>query len=126
MAFTNIMASAITKSSAIISKRNLIKPPPSAPLNAVTNSATKALGIRAMIPIIMISDTPLPTPLSVILSPSHRTNILPAARIIVDDNMNQNPSPTRNAPEPAVCALRLIKYEGAWKSKIAIVNQRVI
>ena len=55
-----------------------------------------------MIPIIMIKDTPFPMPLSVIRSPNQRMNILPAARIRVEESMNQKPSPTMNAPEPAV------------------------
>ena len=37
-----------------------------------------------MIPIMMMMDTPLPIPLSVILSPNHRTNIEPAAMITMD------------------------------------------
>ena len=41
-----------------------------------------------MIPIIMMSETPFPTPLSVIRSPSQRMNMLPAARMIVAGNMN--------------------------------------
>ena len=41
-----------------------------------------------MIPIIMIMDTPLPTPLSVIRSPSHRMNMLPAARMMVEVRRN--------------------------------------
>ena len=44
----------------------------------------KFAGSRATIPIIMISDIPLPIPLSVILSPSHITNIVPAVRVITD------------------------------------------
>ena len=44
-----------------------------------------------MIPIKMINEIPFPTPLSVILSPSHKINILPAARIIVEDIVNRIP-----------------------------------
>ena len=39
---------------------------------------------RAIIPIKMMNDIPLPIPLSVILSPSHRINILPAAKMMVE------------------------------------------
>ena len=39
-------------------------------------------------PIIMMIHTPLPIPLSVILSPNQRTNMLPAARMIAETRMN--------------------------------------
>ena len=46
----------------------------------------KAPGSAAIIPIIMIMETPLPIPLSVILSPNHIENIVPVARIILLEN----------------------------------------
>ena len=65
-----------------------------------------------MIPIIMIREIPLPTPLSVIRSPNQRINILPAARIIVAGIINT----VQEIPEakaPAACIFKLSKYEGA-------------
>ena len=50
-----------------------------------------------MIPTKMINEIPLPTPLSVIRSPNQRINILPAARIIADEIVNQIPE-GREAP----------------------------
>ena len=38
-----------------------------------------------MIPIIMISEIPLPIPLSVMRSPNHIINMVPAVRIIMAD-----------------------------------------
>ena len=49
-----------------------------------TNSWNKDCGRRAIIPIKMMNEIPLPIPLSVILSPSHRINILPAAKMMVE------------------------------------------
>ena len=74
-----------------------------------------------MIPIMMINEIPLPIPFSVILSPNHRINILPAARMIVEVNINRVQSNEAFKEGPA-CILRLIKYEGAWKIKIKIVR----
>ena len=102
-----------------------MRPPPSAPERAEVNSSTKATGRRAMIPIMMMTETPLPMPLSVMRSPSHKTNIDPAARMMVDITMNPTPSPIKNAPLPCVCALRLMRYVGAWKVRIASVKKRV-
>jgi hypothetical protein len=45
---------------------------------------------RAIIPIIIIKEIPLPIPLSVILSPSHITNIVPAVRMIIADNCKES------------------------------------
>ena len=46
-------------------------------------SANSAWGRRATIPIMIISEIPLPIPLSVIFSPSHMMNMVPAMRIVV-------------------------------------------
>ena len=40
-------------------------------------NATKARGSRATMPMVMTSDTPLPTPRSLICSPSHISNMVP-------------------------------------------------
>ena len=57
-------------------------------LKREATSCTNAWGRRAMIPIIMIIEIPFPTPLSVMRSPSHRMNMLPAARMMVAGTMN--------------------------------------
>ncbi|MPN39174.1 hypothetical protein SDC9_186702 [bioreactor metagenome] len=88
---TSIIAPAITTNRKIISSRKSTKPP-GALINRAT-SATKACGKRAIIPIRMIKEIPLPTPLSVILSPNHNTNILPPARITVDGITQSNNPP---------------------------------
>lgn len=46
-------------------------------------SASNACGRRATIPIMIISEIPLPIPLSVIFSPSHMMNMVPAIRMTV-------------------------------------------
>ena len=46
-------------------------------------SANSACGRRATIPIMIISEIPFPIPLSVIFSPSHMMNMVPAIRIVV-------------------------------------------
>ena len=61
-----------------------------------------------MIPIMIISEIPLPIPLSVILSPSHKINILPAAKIMVEVNINRVQSNEAFKEGPA-CILRLSK-----------------
>ena len=45
----------------------------------------------------MISDTPFPIPLSVIFSPSHITNIVPAISTIVALTVNNAPEPNTKA-----------------------------
>jgi hypothetical protein len=56
-----------------------------------------------MIPNMMIMDTPLPIPLSVIRSPSQRMNMLPAARMTVEAIMNDvQPMEGFSAP-PDMC-----------------------
>ena len=59
-------------------------PPAPGEARRETNSWNKDCGRRAIIPIKMMNDIPLPIPLSVILSPSHRINILPAAKMMVE------------------------------------------
>jgi hypothetical protein len=61
-----------------------------------------------MIPSMMISEMPFPTPLSVIRSPNQRINILPAARMIVAGNMNTVHEIPLASAEPA-CIFRLIR-----------------
>ena len=61
---------------------SIMIPPPEISVARDENSCIKEPGRRAIIPNIMIRETPFPTPLSVIRSPNHKINILPAARII--------------------------------------------
>lgn len=94
-------------------------PPAPGEARRETNSWNKDCGRRAIIPIKMMNDIPLPIPLSVILSPSHRINILPAAKMMVEVIIKNVQSNEALSDGPA-CILRLSKYEGAWKTKIAI------
>lgn len=57
----------------------------------------------------MINEIPFPTPLSVILSPSHKINILPAAKITVEEIVNHIPA-GRAAPAAFSCTLKLTRY----------------
>ena len=63
--------------------------PPTAVPHFAETSAPSAKGRRAMIPTIMMREIPLPIPRSVILSPSHITNIVPPMRITVETRLNQ-------------------------------------
>ena len=81
-------ANAKTKSMITISRMNTINPPP-ASLRREENSWMIAAGKRAMIPMRMMKEIPLPRPRSVIRSPNHITNIEPAQRRIVDEMVNQ-------------------------------------
>ena len=83
-------------------------PPPIASETRLPNSKITACGRRAMIPIIMIKEIPLPTPLSVIRSPSQRMNIEPAARIIVAGIINVVQS-IPDAKAPAACIFKFIR-----------------
>ena len=66
---------------------NITIPPAEISVILDTNSWKNEDGRRAMIPIMIIIEMPFPTPLSVIRSPNQRTNILPAARIMVAGSM---------------------------------------
>ena len=66
-----------------------------------------------------MNDIPFPIPLSVIRSPNHNTNILPAANMIVDVIINITPSGKAALP---ICVFKLTKYEGAWIRRIATVK----
>ena len=57
-----------------------------------------------MIPTKIMNEIPLPTPLSVILSPNHKINILPAANIMVEEIVNHRPAGNE---EPAA-------WNGVW------------
>ena len=57
-------------------------PPPAAPVDFAANSCANDWGKRARIPTMMINEVPLPNPLSVIFSPNHITNKVPAVRTI--------------------------------------------
>ena len=92
----------------MISIMNITKPPPEIAVNRLLASWKKACGNRAMIPIIMIKEIPLPTPLSVMRSPSHKMNMEPAAKISVAGIINAvQLMPVARAP--AACILRLIR-----------------
>ena len=52
------------------------------PLRTNSKVVPSALGRRAMMPDMMISEMPLPTPRSVICSPIHITNMVPAVTVI--------------------------------------------
>ena len=65
------------------SMMNITRPPLVMAVKRELVSCMNACGRRAMIPIMIIKEIPLPTPLSVMRSPNQRTNILPAARMTV-------------------------------------------
>ena len=69
-----------------MSKKMLISP-------SRTNCAVVliALGRRATIPAMMISEMPLPIPRSVICSPIHIRNIVPAVTVITVITINPGP-----------------------------------
>lgn len=67
----------------------------------------------------MMNDIPLPIPLSVILSPSHRINILPAAKMMVEVIIKNVQSNEALSDGPA-CILRLSKYEELGKPKLQL------
>ena len=73
-----------TKKRTINSKMSRTAPPREVPSFAET-SAVRANGRRAMIPTIMMSEIPLPIPLSVMRSPSHMMKSVPAIRIITEE-----------------------------------------
>ena len=104
---TNKIAPAITSKRNSISNKNITRPPVFS-LVLETNSWNKECGRRAIIPTKMINDIPFPTPLSVILSPSHKINILPAAKMIVDEIVNQIP-PGKAAPAALSWTLKFTK-----------------
>ena len=85
---TKSIDAAITRSRNTISARNMTRPPEVVAVR-ITNSCTRDCGRRAIIPTKMINDIPFPMPLSVIRSPNHMINILPAVRIIVDEIVNK-------------------------------------
>ena len=104
---TKRIANAITTSRTTSSIKNITRPPVLSVIREI-NSWNKDCGRRAMIPIMIISEIPLPIPLSVILSPSHKINILPAAKIMVEVNINRVQSNEAFKEGPA-CILRLSK-----------------
>ena len=54
-------------------------------MNNILTSSTTPLGKRAMIPIMMIREIPLPIPFSVIFSPSHMIKMVPQVKVIMDE-----------------------------------------
>ena len=104
---TRRMANAMTSNRTTSSIRNITKPPVLSVIREI-NSWNKDCGKRAIIPTIIIKEIPLPIPLSVILSPSHKINILPAANIMVEVSINRVQSNEAFKEGPA-CILRLSK-----------------
>ena len=104
---TKRIAPAMTKRRNTISARKATKPPTALVVRDV-NSATNAWGKRAIIPMRMINEIPLPIPLSVIRSPNHRTNILPPVRIATATIWNQRP-PGIDAPTDCICTRKFTK-----------------
>ncbi len=75
-----------------------------------------------MMPVKMISETPLPTPYSVMSSPSHMAMIVPAVRVM----MIVSVSVTLGLTRIATCGLvkRAMKPK-AWRAASGTVSQRV-
>jgi len=68
----------------------------------------------------MINEVPLPTPLTVIISPSHITNIVPAVKMIaIVKNVAVFGVRTNSSP---VNALKPYEIPRAWKKAKAIVK----
>ena len=118
---TNNIAAQTTNRSITTSTMNIKRPPPLKLFKRATNSWPNASGRRAIIPIMMINDTPLPMPLSVIRSPNQRINILPAARIIVEVIMKVVQL-IAGLNAPADCIFRFVKYAGACTNRISMVK----
>ncbi len=93
---TSMMAAAVTATRNNNSSNSRINPPGASISRSY--SATSEWGRRAMIPIRMINEIPLPIPLSVIRSPSQSTNMLPPARMIVVGNTQSQKPPGMALP----------------------------
>jgi hypothetical protein len=59
----------------------------------------------------MMRDIPFPMPLSVIFSPSHITNTVPAVSITTEENLKKNPESTKAVS--GNWAARFTRYVGA-------------
>ena len=86
-ACTMAMAAMMTRNQMTSSTTRMRGPPTPLPWNFWPISATRAYGRRATIPIMMIREIPLPIPRSVMRSPSHITNMVPAIRMMVDTRL---------------------------------------
>src|SRR6185437_507240 len=98
----------------------------SCPLLAMLKVWVSACGRPATMPAKMISEIPLPMPRSVICSPSHIRNMLPAVSPITDAKMNPKPGSytTGTPPEmPSFCSA--IAMPKAWNADNPTVPQRV-
>ena len=84
----------MTASSITISSRKITRPPPAEFIRRPVNSWMNASGRRAMIPMRMMNEMPLPIPFWSMRSPSHMINMDPAANTIVMNTMVQNPIST--------------------------------
>ena len=69
-----------------------------APVLPSSKVEAKALGISATIPEKIINEIPLPTPLSVICSPSHIKKVVPATREMVVMILNDMPGSITKFP----------------------------
>ena len=119
----------MTRNQMISSTIRAIGPPPVVVLSLVPTSLTRAKGRRATIPIIMIREIPLPMPLSVILSPSHITNIEPDIKMMVATRLYINllqPSwvSARNAA-PGIWLWMEAMYAGPWMQRMRMVRYLV-
>ena len=101
---TNRIDAEITNKRKTISAKNITKPPDVVAVRMI-NSCVRACGRRAIIPTKIMNEIPLPIPLSVIRSPSHIINILPAARMIVEETIKKKSA----GKAPAICTRRLTK-----------------
>ena len=117
-----VMATApiTTANNATISMTN--NKPPDKPLDC--DSPNKAAGKRATIPIIINIEIPFPIPLSVIFSPNHIQNIVPATKIITEYKRNETGSIFGNK---APCEIMVTcTYVKACAAVTKIVKTRVI
>ena len=78
-----------------------------------------ALGKRSTIPAKMMSEIPLPTPFSVICSPSHITNIVPAASVntVVTKNINDGFTTAETPPAPSIRVMANVIIEPCNNAK---------
>ena len=87
---TSRTVATMTASNKAISTMKKMAPPPVLEATLELNSASNANGKRAMIPMVMRIEIPFPMPLSVIFSPSHIQNIVPAVSTTTVDRVNKN------------------------------------
>ena len=84
---------------------------------------TIAAGSRPMMPTKMISDTPLPTPYSVISSPSHMAMIVPAVSVRM--MLISVAALGLEMIGPVLGLVNSARYPNAWSMASGTVSQRV-